>query len=101
MMKHYETKDGYVFANNDQTVAIGAYENGEFCLFYKDEFLPFNNAMQAFVHLRSIYEPGEASPQTMKLFTTPSRPIDNMSKWLNHSSLVDMPKEVFHANLPR
>ena len=101
MIQFNETKDGYVFFDSDQTLAIGVYECAQFLLLHKEEVLPFGNAMQAFAHLRSIYEPFEPSPRTVELFTTPSRPIDNMSRWKNNPALIDMPKEVFHANLYR
>lgn len=100
MIQFNETKDGYVFFNGEQTLAIGVYEQAQFYLLHKEDMLPFGNAMQAFVHLRSIYEPSEPSPKTVELFTKPSRPIDNMSKWKSNPVLNDMPKEVFYANLP-
>lgn len=99
MIKCTETVDGYVFTLNEQALAIGVRENGMFHLLHKDNVNMFGNAMQAFTHLRSIYEPSEPSPRTVELFTLPSRPIDNMSKWNSHSVLHDMPKEVFHANI--
>ena len=96
-----ETQNGYVFAAGEDTLAVGVYENQQFCLLHNDEITAFSNAMQAFVHLRSIHNPFVPTPKTMELFTTPARAMDNMSKWFNHSSLDNMPKEVFHANLPR
>ena len=99
MITFTPTNDGYIFSHKNDTLAIGMYENGSFHLFHQDEVLSFGNAIQAFSHLGSIYEPSVASPQTMELFTKPARPIDNMSKWNNNSVLKDMPKEVFHASL--
>lgn len=100
MIQFNETKDGYVFFNGEQTLAMGVYEQTQFLLLHKEDVLPFSNAMQAFVHLRSVYEPSEPSPKTVELFTNPSRPIDNMSKWKSNPVLNDIPKEVFYANLP-
>ena len=100
MIKFTETNDGYIFNHNNDILAIGMYENGSFHLFHQEKVLSFDNAIQAFSHLGSIYEPKVASPKTMELFTKPSRPIDNMSKWMNNPVLDNMPKEVFHANLP-
>lgn len=100
MIKFTETSDGYVFTNGDTACAIGVYEKDAFYLLHKEKMLPFGNAMQAFSHLRSIYEPKEPSEQTKLLFTTPARAIDNMSKYKDNVVLKDVPKEVFHANLP-
>lgn len=81
MIKFIETKDGYEFTENNGSVAVGAYDQDGFHLIHKNDILSFNNAMQAFSHLRTIYEPSVPSPKTMEMFLTPSRPIDNMSKF--------------------
>jgi hypothetical protein len=99
MITFNETKDGYIFSHNNDVLALGMYENNAFHLFHQEKVIAFSNAMQAYCHLNSIYKPGVPSPQTMELFTKPSRPIDNMSKWMNNPVLDNMPKEVFHANL--
>lgn len=100
MITFTETKDGYVFSMNSEALAVGVYEDSEFHLLHRDNVVTFGNAMQAFVHLRSVYEKRDVKQSTMELFTTPSRPIDNMSKYRDNSLLANMPKEVFHANLP-
>lgn len=90
--------DEYVFLHNDNAVAYGMYNNQRFELFFNDEILTFANAMQAFCHVKTILLPKQiAKPETIELFTTPSRPIDNMSKFTRHQVLVGMSKEVFHA----
>ena len=99
MIKCDETKDGYLFSLREVPLAMGVYEDDAFCLLHNDDVLPFGNAMQAFVHLRALYEPSVPSPKTMELFTKPARAIDNMSKWTNNPILDDMPKEVFYANI--
>ncbi len=99
MLKFIETKDGYVFEMNNKPIAVGAYEPAGFTLLHDDDVMQFSNAMQAFTHLRSIHDRKLASQKTIDLFTTPSRAIDNMSKWYNSPALENMPKEVFHANL--
>ena len=99
MIKCDETKDGYLFSLREVPLAMGVYEDDAFCLLHNNDVLPFGNAMQAFVHLRALYEPSVPSPKTMELFTKPARAIDNMSKWINNPVLDDMPKEVFHANI--
>ena len=99
MIKFTETNDGYIFNHNNEVLAIGMYENNAFHLFHEEIVTSFSNAMQAYCHLNSIYAPGIASQETMELFTKPSRPIDNMSKWINNPVLDNIPKEVFHANL--
>lgn len=99
MLKFNETKDGYVFALNDKPIAVGAYEPDGFTLLHNDDVMQFSNAMQAFTHLRSIHDRVHVSQKTIDLFTTPSRAIDNMSKWYNSPALENMPKEVFHANI--
>jgi hypothetical protein len=100
MLTFTETPDGYIFTNSEQALALGIYENGKFMLLHNDKMLAFSNAISAFSHLRSLYEPKEVSSKTMKMFLTPSRPIDNMSKYRDNINLANMPKEVFHANLP-
>ena len=100
MLKFNETPDGYIFSLDNKHLAVGVYEQGVFHLLHDDKLLTYSNAMQAFSHLRSIYEPSVPSPKTMELFLTPSRPIDNMSKYRDNVILKDMPSEVFHANLP-
>ncbi len=100
MITFDQTEDGYVFIKNSEAIAVGVYENSNFCLFHKDDLSIFDNSMQAYVHLRSIYEPKVARPDVLALFTTPSRAIDNMSKFKDNEYLKDIPKEVFHANLP-
>ena len=100
MLKFNETPGGYIFSFKEDSLAMGIYDDNGFQLLHKDEVVTFNNAQQAFSHLRSIYEPSVPSPKTMELFLTPSRPIDNMSKYRDNVILKDMPKEVFHANLP-
>ncbi len=90
MIKFIETKDGYDFVQDTINIAVGAYDQGGFQLFHKNDIRSFNNAMEAFSHLRSIYEPATASPKTMEMFLTPSRPIDNMSKMRNnHANLFN------------
>lgn len=100
MITFTETPDGYVFTMNNEALAVGVRENGTFHLLHADKLIDFSNAMQAFVHLRSIYEPMDVKESTMELFTKPSRPIDNMSKYMDNAVLSNIPKEVFHANLP-
>jgi hypothetical protein len=100
MLKFNETPDGYIFSLNNKHLAVGVYEQGVFHLLHDDKLVPYGNAMQAFSHLRSIYEPSVPSPKTMELFLTPSRPVDNMSKYRDNVILKDMPSEVFHAHLP-
>lgn len=100
MITFTETTDGYVFTMNNEALAIGVRESGVFHLLHKDHVVEFGNAMQAIVHLRSIYESAMVKESTMLLFTSPSRPIDNMSKFVDNVVLKDMPKEVFYANLP-
>jgi hypothetical protein len=100
MLKFNETPDGYIFSLDNKHLAVGVYEQGVFHLLHDDQLVTYSNAMQAFSHLRSIYEPSVASPKTMELFLTPSRPIDNMSKYRDNVILKDMPSEVFHAHLP-
>jgi hypothetical protein len=101
MIKFQETKDGYVFSQNDKVLAVGVYEQGEFHLLHDDKLLNFDNAMTAFSYLRRAYEPDiPVSAKTLELFNTPSRAIDNMSKFKYNEILKDIPKEVFHANLP-
>ena len=101
MITHLEIKDGYAFFDKEQKIAEGVFDDNQFHLLYGEQLLAFNNAMQAMVHLRSLYEPKEVSPKTLELFTKPARLIDNMSRWKNNPALIDMPKEVFYANLPR
>ncbi len=98
MLKFNETPDGYIFSLDNKHLAVGVYEQGAFHLLHNDQLVAYSNAMQAFSHLRSIYEPSVASPKTMEMFLTPSRPIDNMSKFKYNEVLKDIPKEVFHAN---
>lgn len=100
MIKFTETKDGYVFSQNNQMLAVGVYEQEKFHLLHKDNVVAFSNAMQAFTHLRSIYEPGEVSAKTLEVFTKPARSIDNMSRFKDNQVLKDIPKEVFYAHLP-
>lgn len=100
MITFSETPDGYVFSMNNEALAVGVHESGVFHLLHQDKVVDFSNAMQAFVHLRSIYEPKEVKQSTMDLFTTPARAVDNMSKYKGNAVLADMPKDVFYANLP-
>ena len=99
MMKFTATSDGYVFFLKEVPLAMGVHEDGHFCLLHENDMLSFDNAMQAFGHLRALYEPSVPSPKTVELFTTPARAIDNMSKWGLHPAINNMPKEVFHANI--
>ena len=100
MIKFTETKDGFVFNSNDEVVAVGVYESSGFHLLHAEKVTTFSNPMQAFVHLRSIYNPSEPSAKTLAVFTTPARAIDNMSKFRDNVVLKDMPKEVFYAHIP-
>ena len=100
MITFNDTPDGFVFNLHDKPLAIGIHENGTFNLLHQDTVNTFENAMQAFSHLRSIYNPREVKQSTIDLFTKPSRAIDNMSKYRDNPNLINMPKEVFHANLP-
>jgi hypothetical protein len=99
MIKFQETVDGYVFSLNTKVLAVGVYERGEFHLLHDDKLLNFSNAMMAFSYLRNVYEPSDPKPETLALINTPSRAIDNMSKYKYNEILKDIPKEVFHANL--
>lgn len=99
MIKFQETVDGYVFSLNTKVLAVGVYERGEFHLLHDDKLLNFSNAMMAFSYLRNVYEPSNPKPETLALINTPSRAIDNMSKYKYNEILKDIPKEVFHANL--
>lgn len=100
MIKFQETKDGYIFNKDGKILAVGVYEQNAFHLLHEDKLLNFSNAMMAFSYLRNAYEPSVPSPKTMEIFTTPSRAIDNLSKYKYNEILKDIPKEVFHANLP-
>jgi hypothetical protein len=101
MIKFQETKDGYVFSRGTNVLAVGVYEEGAFHLLHDDKLLNFNNAMMAFCYLRNAYEPDTpVKPETLALINTPARAIDNMSKFKYNEILKDIPKEVFHANLP-
>ena len=100
MLKFNETPDGYIFSLDNKHLAVGVYEQGGFHLLHNDQLQTYSNAMQAFSHLRSIYEPSTPQPSTMELFLKPARAIDNMSKFKYNEILKDIPKEVFHANLP-
>ena len=100
MIKFTETKDGYVFSQHDKLLAVGVFEQQMFHLLHKDKVIAFSNAMQAFTHLRSVYEPKEVSAKTLEVFTKPARSIDNMSRFKDNQVLKDIPKEVFYAHLP-
>lgn len=100
MLKFNETKDGYIFSQHDKLLAVGVYEQHKFHLLHKDNLVAFANAMQAFTHLRSLYEPKDASAKTLEFFTKPARAVDNMSRFKDNQVLKDIPKEVFHANIP-
>ena len=100
MIKFNETPGGYIFTRGAESLAMGLYDKDGFQLLHENNILTFSNAMQAFSHLRSIYEPFVPSPKTMEMFLTPSRAIDNLSKYKYNEILKDIPKEVFHANLP-
>jgi len=100
MITFSPTPDGFVFTNSEGAIALGVQESEGFFLVHKENMTKFNNAMQAYVHLRSIYEPKIASPRIMEVFTKPSRPVDNMGRFKDNPNLINMPKEVFHANLP-
>jgi hypothetical protein len=62
------------------------------------ELKSFANAMQAFSYLRSIHEPTKASPETVAVFETPSRAIDNLSKYKGSPALKEVTKDVFFAH---
>lgn len=100
MIKFQETKDGYIFSKDDQHLAIGIYESGSFHLLHDDKMLCFSNAMLAFSYLGNIYEPRQPKAKTLEMFTTPSRAIDNMSRFKDNHHLKGITKEEFHAYLP-
>lgn len=100
MIKFQETKDGYIFSKDDQHLAIGIYESGSFHLLHNDKMLSFSNAMLAFSYLGNIYEPRQPKAKTLEMFTTPSRAIDNMSRFKDNPHLKGITKEEFHAYLP-
>jgi hypothetical protein len=100
MITFIETKDGFVFSQREKLLAVGVYEQERFHLLHEDKVVAFGNAMQAFTHLRSIYEPGKVSAKTLEVFTKPARAIDNMSKFKDNEVLKDIPKEVFYAYIP-
>lgn len=89
-MQFNEIPDGFVFSHDDVTVAIGVRDQGEFLLYHNNTLIPFANAMSAFVHLRSIYEPGQPKQSTLDLFEKPARAIDNMSKYKNNAILAQL-----------
>lgn len=97
MITFTQTNDGYIFNHGTIPLAIGVMEEGDFHLLHKDKMIKFGNAMQAFIHLRSVYEPREASAQTLEMFNKPSHPLDNMSKWLINPVLKDIDNQTFHA----
>ena len=94
------TDECYCFRDNNKEIAIGMYENGQFLLLHENKTILHRNAMQAFVQLRTIYDPIIPTPKTMLVFDTPSRTIGNMSKFNDNPILKHMPLEVFYANLP-
>jgi len=100
MITFSPTPDGFVFTDANGAIALGVQESDGFFLVHKENMTKFGNAMQAYIHLKSIYEPRIASQQTMDVFTKPSRPVDNMGRFKDNPNLINMPKEVFHANLP-
>lgn len=99
MINFVKTEDGYVFSQDTNEIAIGSYDNGNFCLIFNDDIVTFSNAMQAYCHLRSTLEPGVAKPETLELINTPARAIDNLSKYRYNEILKDVTCEVFHATL--
>ena len=100
MITFSNTQDGCIFHNNGQTIAFGVYEDSGFHLVHHDNMVTFANAMQAFSHLRSVYDPlPPVSQLTIDLFTKPARAVDNMAKFKYNEILKDMPKEVFHATV--
>jgi len=58
----------------------------------------FANAMQAFSYLRSIHEPTRVSPETVAVFETPARAVDNLSKYKGNLVLKEVTKDVFFAH---
>jgi hypothetical protein len=90
----------YIFLNDGEPVAIGTREQDGFHLLHQDQMISFANAMQAYSHVRSIYEPFVVSPGTMELFNTPAPgQVDKLSKYKDNPSLQHITKEVFHAHL--
>lgn len=100
MITFTPTPDGFVFTDSNGAIALGVQESDGFFLVHKENMTKFGNAMQAFIHLKSIYEPRVASPEIMEVFTKPSRPVDNMGRFKDNPNLTNISKEVFHANLP-
>ena len=97
MIQFHENDNAFTFIRDEHAIAIGEYSEDGFVLLHNEQLHTFSNAMQAFTHLRSIIEPSIVSPETMRMFTTPSRAVDNMSKFRDNEILKDIPKEVFYA----
>lgn len=97
MLQFHENDNAFTFIRNEHAIAIGEYSEEGFVLLYDEQIHTFSNAMQAFTHLRSTIEPFTPSPNTMRMFTTPSRAVDNMSKYRDNEILKDIPREVFYA----
>lgn len=102
MLTFTTNNDEFVFLNNGEAIAFGAYDNGEFQLYYNDNVSTFANAIQSFIHLKKIYEPNRiVSRETLDLINKPMRPIDKLTQYMAHKNLVGMSKEVFHALEPK
>ena len=67
--------NGYLYFNNENQVAAGLYENGNFELLENDDVRSFSNGMQAFCYLKAKYEsnPLPLKQTTIDLFTPGKR----------------------------
>lgn len=98
MLTFTVNNDDYVFLNDGEAVAFGAYDNGEFHLYHNDRVSTFANAIQSFIELKKTYEPNRiVSRETLNLINTPMRPVDKLSQYMAHKRLIGMSEDVFHA----
>lgn len=88
-----------LFFFQDRSVAIGEYVDDGFHLLIdqSDDIKQFANAMQAFSHIRSIFEPGLPSQKTIDLFTKPARAVDNWSKYRDNNILSNVSEDAMFA----
>lgn len=89
-----------LFFKRERSIAIGEYTDDTFVLLEdgNGELKSFANAMQAFSYLRSIHEQTIVSPETLTVFNTPARAIDNLSKYKGNLALAEVTKDVFFAH---
>lgn len=82
-----QTNSDYSFTRENEEIAYGAYENGQFMLFFQEKIYNFLNAMQAYSFLNSQFNINKIATQKTLDLLKPVHYSSDMTPYQKNSRL--------------